>query len=289
MREAVRGLALADRLRLGGSVLTYKGPRAAQLVRVRAGGPTCETGAAMLPRPGRWLWVAAVAVVCSLVASATVAGAPLDVASTHAALRALDRYSTGVVADADSAASRQADDAFVATITAGCPNVLAAINLQPASSVSRAAVVAFGEEAGVDLELATFKFVRIRLAALTRALVGLRWSTVGLATQIRRSLATRRKFAALLPSNLCADARALAANAQTTPAGTLQFLATVGRLAKSSLGPTALVKTIRRYETPADRPLAVAVARGDKRLVAALKALVVAELPKLLSALGLSS
>jgi len=97
-----------------------------------------------------------------------------------------------------------------------------------------------------------------------------------------------RRYFALRPSNLCVDARALAAtNAQTTPPGTLQFLAAFGRAFDAS-GLLALSKTINRFKTSADARLIRASNSDTKLLIAARAALVASETPKILSALGLS-
>jgi hypothetical protein len=226
--------------------------------------------------------------LCSALSTTAAEAAQIDGASTHRALRALNRYLTGLLADAP--ARRQADDAFVVSITANCPNVLAAVNLLPPSSVNHGAVVAFFEEAGADLSLArNVPEDRARLAALARTMIRLRWSRTGSATKIRRSLEAQRKRFSLPPSDLCTDAHALAAsNAQTTPPTTLQFLATFGRAEKAA-GLGALIDTMQPFVTPADNRLIDADNRLNDRLTAAEKALQAAEAPKIVSALGISS
>jgi hypothetical protein len=223
--------------------------------------------------------------LCSALSTTAAAAAPMDARSSHLALRALHRYITGVLADAP--AWRQADDAFVASTAANCPNVLAAVGLLPASSATRAADTAMGEEIGVDLAVVSNVPDRAPVAALTRTISSLRWSRVGKATRIRRSLEAQRTYFSLPPSDLCTDARAFAAaNAQTTPPGTLQFLATFGRL-KGAAGLDALYNTIQRFVTPADNRLVDANNRLLDRATAAARALEAAELPKLSSTLGL--
>jgi hypothetical protein len=204
------------------------------------------------------------------------------------ALGALQRYYTMLLADAPL--SQQGDEAFVASVSASCPNVLAAINLLPSASISRASVVAFGEELGADLVLARFvPAKRAALAVLTRTITALRWSTRGSATTIIRSLVAERRYFALPPSDLCADARALAAaNAQSTSPGTLKFLSTFGRIAPEE-GLTGVIRTLRRFVTAADDRVVTAVNRASEGLVAARTALVHAEAPKLIAALGLTT
>lgn len=242
----------------------------------------------MRARRRLYLGVAAAVMLWSALSTTAAVAAPVDAASSRVVLGALQRYLTGLLADAP--ASREGDDAFVASTAASCPNVLAAVNLLPSASVSSAAATALGEEVGADLALVSFVPVeRTLLAALTNTIGRLRWSMSGSATTVRRSLDAERTYLELPPSDLCADADAFAAaNAQTTPPETLQFLATLGR-ARSAAGLAGLLKTIDRFKTAADRRLITAVKSADKRVIAAGKALVAVEAPKLLSTLGASS
>jgi hypothetical protein len=221
----------------------------------------------------------------ALSADAAVA-APVDQASAHSALVALVHWQTGLMADAPI--SQQGDEQFVASVAAGCPNVLTAVNLLPSSQVNHAASVALGEEIAADLYLARFLPAE---RALTTSLAGtverLPWSSSATRAAIRRSMQAERRYFALAPSNLCADASALAAsNAQTTPPATLQFLATFRR-DLAGTGFAALNATINRYKRAVDADLIRADNSNDKLLVAARAALVRSEAPKVLSALGL--
>lgn len=85
--------------------------------------------------------------IASALANTTISH--VDAASDHAATLAYHRFLSATVAP-----SRRADDAFVSSISTSCPNVLAAVNLLPAGSFSRSAVLAFGEEMAGDLTLA---------------------------------------------------------------------------------------------------------------------------------------
>jgi hypothetical protein len=90
-------------------------------------------------------------------------------------------------------------------------------------------------------------------------------------------------------SDLCVDAQALAAsNGQTTPPGTLPFLAKYGRVAGRT-GFAGLRHVLERVQTPADAKLVRDINRLTRRAEARLKALAKAEHTKLLSALGISS
>ena len=196
----------------------------------------------------------------------------------------LGRYDLSLTGDAFAA--RQGDEAFVSSVSLSCPNVLAAANLLPGSLISRAAAAALGEEVGADLDLATFAPIRRKvLAALSGKIEKLRWSASATRMAIKHSLEGQRNFWALPPSDLCSDARALAANPEATPPGTLQFLATFGRVGAGS-GLRALVSTMRRFD--ASDPYLGLVGSSNAQLVLEAKALRQSEGPKLLDALGLS-
>jgi hypothetical protein len=195
-------------------------------------------------------------------------------------------YFTEVLANVP--AWQQADDAFVASTATNCPNVLAAVGLLPASSATHAADTAIGEEMDADLVVVSDVADRAPFEALSSTITRLRWSSIRTATRIRRTLEAERTYFSLPPSDLCADARVFAgANALSTPPGTLQFLATFGRLGGAA-GLKGLYGTIHRFATPADNRLIDANNRLVDRAVAAEKPLAAAEFLKLKSALGLA-
>jgi hypothetical protein len=236
----------------------------------------------------RYLAVAAALLLSWALPAPTAGAAPVDQASAHAALAAVVRWQTGLIADAPI--SQQGDDEFVASVATECPNVLAAVNLLPSARVSRAATFALGEEIGADLYLARFlPAERAVTSSLAFTVEGLPWSSGATRAAMRTSMQAERSYFALSTSNLCADARALAAtNAEATPPGTLQFLAAFGRALTGS-GLLALNKTVNRFKTSADGPLIRADNSNNKLLEAARAALVASETPKILSALGVSS
>jgi hypothetical protein len=227
---------------------------------------------------------ALLALVCSAVANAAIA--PVDAASDHAAILAYHRYLS-----TSTAPSRSAADAFVSSVAGSCPNVLAAVNLLPPNVVNKGAVVAFGEEVGGDLlAAAAYPPSRGPFAKLARALSRLRWSSGQTSETITRYTTSVGRSLRLRPSDLCDDAKALAAsNAQVTPPGTLNWLASFGRNGTAAQNSTkAFLAVLGRYETPADASLINANNRLVKHAESALKSLLTTEVPKLLSALGLS-
>ncbi|HME03468.1 MAG TPA: hypothetical protein VKG38_10620 [Solirubrobacteraceae bacterium] len=213
-------------------------------------------------------------------ASATAEGT-----SEHAGLRAYQRFLSADAADAP--ARQQSDEAFVTSISTGCPNVLAGLNQLPGTSKGEiGAALAFGEEAGADLALVQSADLLVPFSTLSHTLSQLPWPHQ-LGATISSSLRGEQRLLQLAPSNLCADAGALAANAQVTPSATEQFLATVERDASAGLG--RLNEALRRHRTRQDAGVIKAINALESRLTAGDEASAMTETDKLLSALGLPS
>jgi hypothetical protein len=234
-------------------------------------------------------WRAAgVAVTLSLSLPAAAAAAPIDTASDHVALAAYGHYLQGALSNLPAA--RSADNAYVASIATACPNVLAALNLLPAQGINRAAGIAFGEELGGDLLVATYRVERAPLATLSAALTRLPWSSPQTSGTIESFLTAQRNLFHLGPSHLCADAKALAAsNLRRTPRGTLRWLARFGRLLSAQqthVGP--FLRALEQFQAPDDAAQVDANNRRVGQIMAAFPALVRTEATKLESALGLS-
>jgi hypothetical protein len=229
-----------------------------------------------------------VSVVVAVWPAAAVA-ASRDAVSDHTAFGAYQRFLAAMVSAAGE--ERSAGDAFIATISAGCPNVLAALNVVPASQINRAALTAFAGEVGTDLELSALRSLRRPLSRMTAVLSGLRWSAARTSVQIKRYTSTVRAYFTLAPSDLCADARALASsNAQTAPTGTLQWLAGYGQAsARLNTASSLLVGILTRFATPSDLPAMHAIERLLRRLPASQEAVLNAEVPKLFAALGITT
>lgn len=219
--------------------------------------------------------------------AAPAAASPVDGASAHTALLALRGYLRENLTH--RAAAQASADALVQTVTATCPNVLAAINLEPVDSLNKAALTAFAEEASADAGQASFPPLRPILARMDRKVRPLHWSHRGQAHRIHVSLTAERRYLALAPSDICADAQALAANnAQATPPGTLSFLASYGRAAKGA-GFGALTSALSRFQRRSDHRLVSEVNRLNRRVIKAGRNLVQVEGTKLLRALGISA
>jgi hypothetical protein len=107
---------------------------------------------------------------------------------------------------------------------------------------------------------------------------------------VKRFLAAEHALLFLAPSDVCTNARALAANPQVTPPATLQWLATYGRTNNAEGNALdAFLKVLRRFETPADAAVIKDIGRDASRAYTAQKTLMETEALKLLAALGLAA
>ena len=159
-----------------------------------------------------------IALALFVVSSGSAAAAPVDVASEHVAVRAFEiRCLRGRITDVPAA--RQLENAFVASIAANCPGVLTPIFRLPQGSLKPDTVLAFVNEIGSDLDVEINAASRGRLARMTKALSHLPWSSKRTKATITQFLEAQHRLFSLAPSNLCADANALAANPQVTPPG----------------------------------------------------------------------
>jgi hypothetical protein len=179
-------------------------------------------------RPARV--VAALAALVAWMPASAALAAPVDVASDHVLIRAYETFLTGVLSDVPS--WRNADNGYISGISVSCPNVLAAVNILPANQVNQGAAVALGEEIGGDLLVSQGTSRLHRMARPQASISTLHWSNRKARNTVNGYASAWSAFNSLAPSDLCADATAFAAsNAQTTPPGTLQWLATFGALA----------------------------------------------------------
>ncbi len=236
-------------------------------------------------RAGR-LCLAVAAVLLALTAASTAA-TRLNSKSDHAGLASYRRLMAAQLSNVH--ASGDAAEAFVASVSAGCPNALAAVALQPATAQSRHVLNAFGEEAAMDLAVAANAPDRIPFSALAGTLARLHWSQPHMAGAVRRFLAAAHQLLWLSPSSLCVDANALATTqARTTPPGTLQSLALFARVS-SRVGSdvTTMMTVLGRHTSARDAGLVDTIDRLATRLDAAMTALLTKEMTKLGIALGL--
>jgi hypothetical protein len=243
----------------------------------------------MLSRARNWIASPAVLLAAiSLVCAAPAGAAPLDARSDHVALRAWRSYLSGIESAIPSA--RRADDAFVATLSRSCPNVLAPLNFLALTPTNRAVFTALGEEVGGNLTPVAVVPKR-PLASMTRTLSRLRWSRRQTGQTIQRYLAAAKEFSQLSPSDLCADAGAMAAsNASTTPPATLNWLAMYARDENATVkGTSAFMAVLTGYAGSGEGAVIKSVHNLAIRANSDLVKLIRAEAFKALAALGLST
>jgi hypothetical protein len=124
---------------------------------------------------------------------------------------------------------------------------------------------------------------------MTETFSKLRWSAKGFAAIVARFPVAEHKLFSLSPSDLCGDARALAANPRATPPGTRQFVATVGRDSNAAKkAGAALGEVLGLLHGRADASVIQDLGRLGKRLASADQKLATAEILKVFKALGLT-
>jgi hypothetical protein len=220
-----------------------------------------------------------------LCCTASAAAAPVDVKSAHLGLRAYRAYLSSTVGNLDAAI--KGDNAFIGGIAAKCPNVLSNLNSLPEDQVNQDVLTQFGKEIGADLVLAALAPYQKPLATLTHRVERLRWSSGARKRSIKRDLAAQRAIYELPPSDLCADASALAANnGQSLPSGTGFFLTTYEKTARAA-GLASLQSSLRRFHSKRDNKLYRTVRRSAIRGGNKLEGVVNSKLRTILGALGL--
>ncbi len=229
--------------------------------------------------------VLAVCIAASL-APAGASAASVDESSAKAGLRDLRTYFRAV-AVTNLSASTQSVETFVRSTGAGCPNVLAAAALLPKSAIDEGAAEAFGEETGADVGLAFIAPDKAATTTLGTQLSKLRWSSRTQTRKVRTALAARGAYVRLPLSDLCEDASAAAAvEFKSTPAGTLQFLAALGRT-NGEAYLTLIAGAHGFSATRADRRVVSEIKRLEGIVESTAKGLVQTEAQNLLKALGL--
>jgi hypothetical protein len=227
-----------------------------------------------------------VALAAFLCWSSVASAKPVDVRSAHAALRDYKAYLSSVVSQLSAA--RRADDVFVGTIAAKCPNAAASLRNVTVTPTNQPILNEFGEEIGGDVVLPAAAPFQKPLATLTRRLSKLHWSSGARKRSIARSLAKQARLYALPPSDLCADASALAAgNAQSLPPGTAAFVAGYQNATRAA-GLDALKSTLSRFARRGDRKLRSRVRKLQQEAGGGLESVARASGNRLLQALGLA-
>ena len=229
-------------------------------------------------------FVIAASILAVLPASAVAGG--VDQRSDHAALTAYQSYLQGI--SARMPAVRQAESAYVSTVANGCAGTLDPLNHVSMSSINQNAVFEFGEELGGSAFLVAYSPAHGPFARLAARLESLRWSSPRTASTVKRYLTAQSSLFALAPSDVCTDARALAATgAKTIPPGTAQWVAefrSAAAVEESAAGPFARV--LEQFESSADAALVGSDNRLLRSLSGKLKGIATTGATKILNSLG---
>jgi hypothetical protein len=210
-------------------------------------------------------WCLAVAALTMLVLPPSTAGAAIDAASAHVALRAYERFARSVLSEVP--AWRRAGNRFTASAHEDCANALAPTTHAPLNP----ATFSFLEELVGDATVLEKSPTRLAFARMAHALSRLRWSSRATSAIVERYLSAERKLLRLRLSDVCADARALAASkGNVTPPGTRRWVARfVPDLVAQETGLSALLVVLRQTSSPADRGRVRAVRRLVRRIASA--------------------
>jgi len=227
----------------------------------------------------------ALVALCGWTASASAK--PVDVRTDRVALGAYKQFLGALHSQAS--ASRHAAEAYIASISAGCPSVLAPLSSQP--SVRLNAIETVGTEGGVDMALAASVPDRPALTRFATRVLALHWSSPSSQLIVKHYFAAERAIDFMPASDLCGDARALvASNGHTQPPGTAHALAAVSRAGRAEAKSlAAMSRLLGRFSTKADKPVVRAIKKLAKQVSSEESALVLTEVPKLLTALGIPS
>jgi hypothetical protein len=232
--------------------------------------------------------LACAAVTLALVSAGSASATLVDKSSDVKATRAYATFLHSLVSRAP--AWQTNGDAFIASITANCPNVLAAVNMLPLTASNAGGIRTFGEEMGSDLAAVSNAANKASFERLVHALSRLRWSGRATKSALTRFVAAGRVFLSVPPSDLCTDAQALAASsAQTTPPGTVTWLANDQRIINAQRrGLDGFIGVLKRFQTPADRRFVNGIDNLAVVLTADQNSFLSAEVPKLEASLGLT-
>ncbi|HUA03412.1 MAG TPA: hypothetical protein VMB27_05875 [Solirubrobacteraceae bacterium] len=210
----------------------------------------------------------AVGIAASILAvlPATAAAASVDQRSDHAALTAYRSYLHGI--SARIPAVREAESAYVSSISNSCAGALNPLNHASVKSVNQTALFDFGEELGGGAFIVAYGPAHAPFASFAATLERLHWSSPRIARAVNRYVSAQNTLFALVPSDVCTDAQALAASgAQTIPPGTAQWVAEFAHdTTAQETASQGFAKVLEGFETPAD----AAVVSSDNRLLRSL-------------------
>ena len=233
----------------------------------------------------RVAWAGLLAGLLLALPSPAGAASRLDEKSAHTAIKAWQRYAGTVSSQLPVAQHDLAS--FTDQVVNGCGQVLAAMNALPADQLNWRAVDAALTEAGADVLAVSARVVEPAFERFASKVAKLRWSSRGARSAVRRSLELQRRFLLLQPSDLCANARALADDLATVPVATLQFVRTANSYSAAA-GMRGLARTLSRVVSRDDAPLLDALAIQLRDLGNDVGILVGSNSDELLKALGIT-
>jgi hypothetical protein len=232
--------------------------------------------------------LACVVVTLALSGVATAGAKQVDNSSTLKANRAYETFLRSLVAQGPAWQTKA--NAFVASVTTNCPSVLAAVNMLPITAANGGSLRAFGQEMGTDVAASIDGADVASFERLAHTLTRLHWSGRRSRSAITRFITAGRGLLNLPPSDICTDARALAADSAVgTPPGTFTWLSTFARV--SSTQHSALdgfLRVLERFDTPADRRIVNGINNLAVVVTSAQDSFLTGEVPKLGAALGLT-
>ncbi len=252
--------------------------------RMRAG----LTAATVRPQfrvPRRGVLAIAIGLVAMWPAAASAA---VNRTSDHAALNAYHAYLHDLVSMVPS--WRAGDDAYISSISGKCGGALSSLRHAAPGSFDKRALLAFGLEAGVDLDaVSVYPSARPALGKLAASLGSLHWSSSGIQKVVSAYVGAERRLYALTPTNLCADAHALAAShGRGVARATAAFVTKFGhRVQAAGQVATAFQTVLGRFAAPSDRGLINSTNQLLNQFGLKVSSLAGAEAKKLVGVLGL--
>ena len=208
--------------------------------------------------------------------------------SDHTALTAYHAYLNDLISMVPS--WRTADDAYISSISGKCAGALSSLQHAAPGSFNKRALLAFGLEAGADLDaVSVYPSARPALGTLAASLGSLHWSNPGIQKVVSGYIGAERRLFALTPSDLCADAHALAAShGRSVSRGTAAFVTKFGhRVVAAGQIATAFLTVLARFAGPSDRGLVSSTNHLLHQFGTKVTALAGPEAKKLVAVLGL--
>jgi len=218
---------------------------------------------------------------------AAATATPLNARSDEAALHAYRSYLENLVSIGP--AWRRTDNAYVTSISGQCRNVLKALKHARQGTFSAAAVLRFGIEAGGDLDAVGYSLAQPALTNLASTLDPLHWSSAATGGSIRGFVTAESNLIHLPPSNLCADARALAAtHGRSAGSGTRQWVKEFAhRVSVAGQHGSKFLTILGHFATPADHATITSIEHLLSRFDTSVANRAGADGKKLLAVLGL--